>query len=175
MPKIIPELRQRLLDAARRRLLESDAHDLSIRQIAADCHTAVGTVYNYFPSKEALMAAAMMGDWLDCVEAMQAAADARNAPMETMREIVMALRRFASQCAPIWRNYSASKDSMDQLALRHRQVIDAITGPVETALRHFDRLYSPHLPEVLSELILMASRTEDGFERIAPALERILS
>ena len=107
MPKVIPELRQRLLDAARRRLLESDAHDLSIRQVAADCHTAVGTVYNYFPSKEALMAAAMMGDWLDCVEAMQAAADARNAPMETMREIVMALRRFACQCAPIWRNSEA--------------------------------------------------------------------
>ena len=29
--------------------------------MATDCHTAVGTVYNYFPSKEALLATALQG------------------------------------------------------------------------------------------------------------------
>ena len=41
-------------------------------------------------------------------------------------------------------------------------------------LTRFDLCFDPNLPEVLSELALMASRTDDGFERIAPVLERIL-
>ena len=55
MPKIIPELRERFVAAARRQMLDGEDHDVTIRQVARDCRTAVGTVYNYFPSKEALL------------------------------------------------------------------------------------------------------------------------
>ena len=66
MPKIIPELKSSLIQAARKSLLESEMHDISVREIARECGTAVGTVYNYFSSKEALIAEAMMSDWLEC-------------------------------------------------------------------------------------------------------------
>ena len=71
MPKIIPDLKSSLVQAARKSLLESESHDISIRKLARECGTAVGTVYNYFPSKEALIAEAMMSDWLDCSRSMK--------------------------------------------------------------------------------------------------------
>ena len=64
--------------------------------------------------------------------------------------------------------------SLMSLELRHRQIISEIAGAVRETLIRFDLLYDPNLPDVIAELVLMAGRTEDGFERIAPALERIL-
>ena len=43
----------------------------------------------------------------------------------------------------------------------------------ETLVR-FDLLYDKCLPEVIAELVLLASRTENGFDQIAPVMERIL-
>ena len=63
MPKIIPEIQEQFLAAARQRIVYSEEHDLTIRQIARDCRTGVGTVYNYFPSKDALIAGVLSEDW----------------------------------------------------------------------------------------------------------------
>ena len=60
MPKIIENLRQTLLSAARTLLLREGYAALTIRRVAAISGIAVGTVYNYFPSKELLAAAVML-------------------------------------------------------------------------------------------------------------------
>ena len=73
MPKIIPELREALIHAAKERILTSDSHDITIREIASDCNTAVGTVYNYFSSKDELLAAVMLEDWLNVIGHVNAA------------------------------------------------------------------------------------------------------
>jgi len=174
MPKIIPQLRKRLVEAARAQLLGDESHDVTIRRVARDCGTAVGTVYNYFPSKEALLTAVMLEDWQACLEAMSRDALAMDAPLEALRAVTAALRRFTGRYAPTWRNYAAAKGSVGELGLRHRQVIEAISVPVEQTLRLFDACADPHLPEVLSELVLLASRTDDGFDRVAYALSKIL-
>ena len=129
MPKIIPELRERFLLSAKQRLLRD--HDLTIRQIAQDCETAVGTVYNYFPSKESLLAAVMMEDWRTCLNRMLTEASAEDTALEALHRTTDALSWFSSP------------GDMD-------------------------------LSEVLSELLLYASRTENGFVRITRILEKIL-
>ena len=174
MPKIIPELRESMIQTAHRLLLESESHNLSMRQVAQACGTAVGTVYNYFPSKEALIAEAMMCDWLECSRGMKEDAARERRPLEAIRATAAALRRFTSRYAPLWRNYAEEMKSLVSLELRHRQIIAEIAGAVRETLIRFDLLYDPNLPDVIAELVLMAGRTEDGFERIAPALERIL-
>ena len=60
MPKLIPELKQKIIAAARHRALADEGCELTIRQVAAYCGVSVGAVYNYFPSKEALLTAVMM-------------------------------------------------------------------------------------------------------------------
>ena len=54
MPKIIKDPEERILQAARKRLLDSDLSSFSLRGVASDCGIAVGTIYNYFKDKENL-------------------------------------------------------------------------------------------------------------------------
>ncbi len=51
--------REALLQAALRRFVRQGYHGTSMRQIARDAGMALGNIYNYFPSKEALFAAVL--------------------------------------------------------------------------------------------------------------------
>ena len=56
MPKIIENLEKRLIAEAKRQIAESGYGATTIRSVAKGCNVGVGTVYNYFPSKDALIA-----------------------------------------------------------------------------------------------------------------------
>ena len=56
MPKIIENLKERLLTEAKVQIDRDGYESVTIRSIAKGCGVGVGTVYNYFPSKEALIA-----------------------------------------------------------------------------------------------------------------------
>lgn len=66
MPKQIANLRETLVAEARRQVLESGYSALTVRSVAKKCGVAVGTVYNYFASKDALVAEFMIADWRTC-------------------------------------------------------------------------------------------------------------
>ncbi len=48
MPKIIENLRERLLAEAKRQVMESGYANTTVRSIAKACGVGTGTVYNYF-------------------------------------------------------------------------------------------------------------------------------
>ncbi|MBO4819659.1 MAG: TetR/AcrR family transcriptional regulator [Firmicutes bacterium] len=72
MPKIIENLREKLLEEAKKQIKENGYAKTTIRSIAKGCDVGTGTVYNYFPSKDMLIASFMSGDWKKCVENMKA-------------------------------------------------------------------------------------------------------
>lgn len=87
MPKIIENLESRLVEEARRQAWEGGYSAVTIRSVAAACGVGVGTVYNYFPSKDALLAAFLLADWKDCLQAMaeaKAACPQRAAVLQVM-------------------------------------------------------------------------------------------
>ena len=63
MPKIIDNVREELLKEAKKQLIENGYSHTTIRSVARGCGIAIGTVYNYFPSKDMLIATFMMEDW----------------------------------------------------------------------------------------------------------------
>ena len=174
MPKRIPELRQAILASARRHVLEDAQHDVTMRQIAQDCQVALGTVYNYYASKEELLADAMMGDWLECCRRMREGADAQAEPILALQAIVEALRGFTERYRPLWRHYEGASGSLAQLHTRRDRIIQALADCLVELLARTDLLYDPCVPEALAELLLLASRTPDGFARLRPVLERVL-
>ena len=70
MPKIIENLREELLAEAKRQIAERGYKNTTIRSVAAECGIAVGTVYNYFKSKDMLIASFILVDWLECVRSI---------------------------------------------------------------------------------------------------------
>ena len=68
MPKIIENLENRLLEEARKQMEAVGYSAMTVRSVAKACGVGVGTVYNYYPSKDELIATFMLMDWNRCVE-----------------------------------------------------------------------------------------------------------
>ena len=85
MPKIIENLRARLMEEAKRQIAESGYAFMTMRSVAKGCGVGVGTVYNYFPSKERLIATHLLEDWQSCLEAIQTVADHSEDPQPVLQ------------------------------------------------------------------------------------------
>ena len=59
--------REQLLKAAKALVLAEGADALNIRRLAAACGVAVGSIYNYFPSKSDLVAAVVGEFWREAI------------------------------------------------------------------------------------------------------------
>ena len=68
MPKIIANVREQIIAEARRQIDERGYESLTVRSVAKGCGIAVGTVYNYFTSKDMIVASCILEDWLMCTK-----------------------------------------------------------------------------------------------------------
>ena len=71
MPKIIENLREKLLEEAKCQVMEQGYAAMTIRSVASACGVGVGTVYNYFSSKDMLVASFLLEDWLECLAGIE--------------------------------------------------------------------------------------------------------
>ena len=133
MPKIIENLKERLLDTARGMLLSSGYASLTMRGVAERCGIAVGTMYNYFPSKEMLAASVMLEDWQTALEEVRAACCAAGGVSQALNAAYDAVARFSGRYSPVWENYTMQGSQQSAFNRRHRllarQLADCL-GPV---------------------------------------------
>lgn len=87
MPKVIENLALRLSEEARRQVAENGYAALTIRSVAKACGVGVGTVYNYYPSKEALAASYMLRDWNNSYANLMAQCKKAEGPAAIVRSI----------------------------------------------------------------------------------------
>ena len=71
MPKIIENVREILLLEARRQAKEKGYGAVTLLSVANECGIGTGTVYNYFPSKDMLIASFILEDWEKILSAMR--------------------------------------------------------------------------------------------------------
>lgn len=139
MATTAPDLDQqaRILAIARRLMSEVGAQAMSMRQLASACDLNVATLYHYFPSKSALLRAAIeeraYGEQISLVTAP---VDRSVPPVERMAALVELLLREGVEEHETWklligetiRNDVAAKESAHQL-------VEMLDGAVVTWLR----------------------------------------
>ena len=172
MPKIIPELREALINAARSRILNNESHDLTIREVARDCETAVGTVYNYFSSKDELLAAVMLEDWFKVIGRIDSAVGESESFDEGVRGIDAALRGFVEMYRPTWKSYAGGYGVISEY---HPRLIVQIESAVKRlAVRHSRAFTEDEITVVAEMLLVISQRTPAELEKALPIIRKII-
>lgn len=130
MPKIIENLESRLAEEARKQIREAGYSAMTIRSVAKKCGVGVGTVYNYYPSKEDLVAAYMLRDWETCVEAIDRVSRQSESPESVLLCIYQELSRYAGENAGLFRDSAALASFAASSGKYHARLRSQLAAPL---------------------------------------------
>jgi len=168
MPKIIENVREQLLAEAKRQISERGYAKTTVRSVAGACGLGVGTVYNYFPSKEMLIATFVYEDWKGYLAQMQDLPT--DDPHTLLGGIYSALLRFEADNSALFSDADAARLISSGLAQRHKMLREQIAAFVLPVCPEGDRLCA----EFIAESLLCWSRESTDFERLYPLLEKTI-
>ena len=171
MPKKIENVRELLLEETKRQILEKGYKDLNIRSVANACKLGTGTVYNYFKSKEMLVASVLLADWKEHLQEMSELAcdDSK----ELLGGIYESLRRFARDNQRLFSDLAAKQVALSS-AERHsvlRGQISAFVLPLCEKRGLNDPIFAA---DFISESLICWSMSGMDFDRVYPILEKIV-
>lgn len=152
MPKIIPNIREQLLNEAKKQIAEYGYGKTTIRSVANACNLGVGTVYNYFESKDMLVATFMVEDWQACMT--QVKNQSSDNPKEVLQSVYNALIDFTSKYQPLFCDKDAEKVFATVFAERHKQLRDQLVELILPACQQSSVSDKKFLAEYIAEALL---------------------
>ena len=130
MPKIIENLENKLIEEAKKQIEEAGYSAMTIRSVAKSCGVGVGTVYNYFPSKDALLATWLLRDWKECITAINAVSTDSDTPAPVVRCIHDQLQQFAQRHQAIFRDETAAVSFAGSFSRYHSLLRQQLAEPL---------------------------------------------
>lgn len=170
MPKIIENLRAQLLGEARRQIDSQGYAGTTIRSVASACHVGTGTVYNYFPSKEMLVAAFVYEDWKVHLAAM--AALPADQPEVLLRGIYDRLRSFAGSHSQLFSDAAAARSSAEGFAQRHRLLRKQLAAFIAPICRGENAAFTA---DFAAEALISWGMEDTPFDVLYPMICRIIA
>ena len=167
MPKIIENLELRLIQEAKRQIEESGYSAMTIRSVAKACGVGIGTVYNYFPSKEALVAASLLEDWKLCVNAIRIVSTYSDSPRPVALCIYDQLTSFAHRYQAIFQDEAARASFSGSFGKYHGILRSQLSEP----LRRFCR--DDFTAEFLAEALLTWTMAGKTFDELYGMMEKL--
>ena len=167
MPKIIENLESRLIEEAKKQIEEAGYAAMTIRSVAKACGVGVGTVYNYFPSKEVLVATHLLEDWKQCVTAINAVSTDSEAPRPVARCIYDQLISFSQRHQAIFRDETAAVGFAGSFGAYHGMLRRQLARP----LRKF--CDSDFAADFLAEALLTWTMAQKPFDEIYGMMEKL--
>ena len=138
MPKIYDDLKETILNEAKVIILAKGYSKLSMREVAKASGIAVGTIYNYFPTKDTLMSELMYRYWLEFVAAIQQAEQEDCELFAKFKKIYNLLESFLDIFKDTWLKLNSSEKGMTKEHHKQKQeVVDLFVDTLEKAIiRH---------------------------------------
>ena len=169
MPKIIENLKDRLLAEAKQQIEQDGYQSVTIRSIAKGCGVGVGTVYNYFPAKETLVAKYLLEDWQECITALGAVSACADSPRQVALCIYDQLNAFADRHGAIFQDAAATAGFAGSFSQYH--------ALLRTQLSQFLRRFcgSDFAAEFVAESLLVWTMAGKSFDEIYGILEKLFS
>ena len=167
MPKIIENLKDRLIAEARKQIEASGYGAVTIRSIAKACGVGVGTVYNYFPSKEVLIANHLLEDWQGCMDTIGRTGQLAEEPRQILQCIYEQLTGFADRHQAIFRDEGAAAGFAGSFTQYHHLLRSQLAQPLG---RFCEDEFSA---QFVAESLLTWSMAGRSFEEIYQVLKKL--
>lgn len=166
MPKIIENLEARLIAEAKRQISQDGYGAMTVRSVAKACGVGVGTVYNYFPSKDDLTAAFMLEDWKNCMAEIANVSLHTESAKEVTRCIYSQLLSYSRLHRKIFQDEAALRAFAGSFGKYHSLLRSQIAMP----LRKF--CDSDFAAEFVGEALLTWTMAEKEFEEIYSLIQK---
>lgn len=167
MPKIIEHLQTRLMEETVRQIKENGYGAVTIRSIARGCGVGTGTVYNYYPSKDSLIASYLLEDWRTCIRSIASEAAGAGMPQPVLRRIFEELRGFQDRHSTIFQDEAAASGFAGSFSRYHALLRSQLAAP----LRKF--CSNDFTAEFAAEALLTWTMVGTSFEEICQLLEKL--
>ena len=172
MPKIIENLQSRLIEEAQRQIQRSGYDTMTIRSVASACGVGVGTVYNYFPSKEMLVGACIYEDWK--VYLAQIEALPTDLPRQLLCGIYDALRSFSGEYAFVFQRHDAVKQGMVGFFKHHKTLRSQLSAPLLPMCEQLEIQDPAFAADFMAEALIRWAMEGVAFDRVYALLEKIM-
>ncbi len=171
MPKIIQNVREQLLIETKKQIVERGYAKTTVRSVADACGIGVGTVYNYFASKDMLIATFVAEDWqaeLNSISLLPA-----DDPEKLLGGIYESLCRFAENNKALFSDEDAAKVISIGFSERHKMLRDQIAEFIKPLCREYsfeDRAFASRF---ISEALICWSMDNQEFEKVFGILKNL--
>ncbi len=170
MPKIIEDAKESILHCTRKHLSETGYASLSLRLIAKECHLGVGTIYNYFSSKDDLVAQIMLEDWLKCLAEMDRHIDGAYDAETGLIQIQQILKNYCTQYESLFKE---AESSAHVVSSRHDLLVSQMKERIQKLLNQFnqDDDYSVLYAEIM---LISATKNTIDDQHFKKAIHQLL-
>lgn len=163
MPKLIENVRENIIEQARIQIMERGYSSMSIRSIAKACGIAAGTVYNYFPSKEMIIASFMADDWKKTIFNMQEKTQTENNPENIIKIVYDELISFEKKYEKLFKDPESRTEFSNVDNKRHKMLVDQLKKIVEPVCDSHKKVNNVDIADFIVETLLMWTVQEKDF------------
>jgi AcrR family transcriptional regulator len=172
MAKIIENVQEKILLGGKKLLLEKGYQDMTLREVAKSSNIATGTIYNYYASKDFLVAEIMWDDWKKCMENLSKDLDHIQTEMDGFKHLYMSIKAYSNIYSNAWQGHV---DPFLIVRERHSVIIEQLKDYINVLFTKFSIPKQKDLDVFLSEVILhAATRENDYFDLMAPFITKLI-
>ena len=173
MPKIIQNAREQLLATAQKQIAERGYAATTIRSVARECGLAVGTVYNYFKSKDLLIASFMAADWQNCIQKIAACPTEDTEPFFFC--VYQEISGFAARPHALFYDPAATKTFSSVFQERHRQLCGQLAALFLPLCQHANAEERDFLSRLIAESVLAFTLEGTPFPWLYAAMKKLIN
>lgn len=170
MPKIIKNVKEQLILEAKKQVDELGYANMTIRSVAKACNLAIGTVYNYFESKEMLVASFMLEDWQICLNEINKVLDKDF--KSVLKVIYDNILIFANKYRSLFVDSVASKDASKSFNMRHKMLRAQLAKYIKPFIKIDED--KEFISNFIAESLICWSMEEIEFEKIYILVNKLI-
>ncbi|OPX44023.1 putative HTH-type transcriptional regulator YvdT [Ruminiclostridium hungatei] len=183
MPKNLTNVKEDILAVTRQMIKETGYSELNIRNIAARCGVATGTVYNYYSSKNQIIAEILLNEWNLMLRRVDQSTRHSAPRIDKLKIIYDELNNFMINVHGKWfqthpventEEMNVSKLNEKRKLLRNQisEKVLALVQPAAEKKQHSREAVD--ISDIIAHVLISYSNEEAEFSRLKPALAALL-